>query len=355
MSHELTKSDSMFSVRETPWHGLGFVPKKHPKSIDQALEWSGLDWDVLQRPVKVTVPIIGEKTKTKTITLDGSGEQEHEGYFVNIRSDLMEPLGVVTGRYTPVQNREAFSFLSSIFGSEMHFETAGSLMGGRRVWVMMRLPEFIEVGGDTVGPYAFISNSHDGKSSVVTAMTPVRIVCNNTLTAALSRAKGKDAQRTYTIRHLGNMDSKLREAQNVLQVSINYYEQFKQLGDELARVKVSDQRVRSFTERLFPTPDGMGDQAIGNREQAREIVKSIFKGNGPGGDTTGNAPGTYWTLYNAATEFADWERGERKEGGRFQRSLDDPDALKATAWDLILDQSGAKVGTKSKSLISIPS
>lgn len=352
MSHGITESDSMFSVREVPWHGLGAVLDKHPKDINDALKKSGLDWDVLQRPVKVTLPVIGEKTKTRLVTLDGS-DQDNEGYFVNVRSDTMEPLGVVTGRYTPVQNVEAFSFLASIFGSEMHFETAGSLMGGRRVWVMMRLPEFIEVGGDTVGPYAFISNSHDGKSSVVTALTPVRIVCNNTLTCALHRAKGKDAQRTYTIRHLGNMDQKLQEAQNVLQVSINYYEQFKQLGDELARVKVSDRMVSTFTERLFPTPDGMGDQAVGNRQEARRIVKEIFKGNGPGGDTTGNAPGTFWTLYNAAGEYADWCRGERKEGGRFQRSLDDPDALKATAWDLILDQTGVKKGTKNKTLISV--
>ena len=105
----------------------------------------------------MTVPVIGSKTKVETKAL--------EGYFVNLRADTMEPLGVVTERYTPVQNREAFSFLASIFGSEMHFETAGSLMGGRRVWVMMRLPEFIEVGGDPIGPYSFISNSHDGKSS----------------------------------------------------------------------------------------------------------------------------------------------------------------------------------------------
>lgn len=352
MSHELTDKDSMFSVRETPWHGLGFVPKKHPKSIEQAIEWAGLDWDVIQRPAKVTLPVPGSQTKTRLVTLDGR-DSDHEGYFVNIRSDSMEPLGVVTGRYEIVQNQEAFSFLASIFGSEMHFETAGSLMGGRRVWVMLRLPEFVEVGGDPVGQYAFVSNSHDGKSSVVTALTPVRIVCNNTLTAALHRAKGKDAQRTYTIRHLGNMDAKLAEARNVLQVTIDYYAQFKELGDALASAKCSDQRARSYIERLFPVPEGMGDRAAENREQARQAVMSLFKGEGPAGDTTGNAPGTFYTLYNAAIEYADWSRGERKAGGRFQRALDDPDGLKAHAWDLVLDTTGAKSGSKSKSLISV--
>jgi phage/plasmid-like protein (TIGR03299 family) len=350
MSHGLTDKDGMFSVREVPWHQLGVVLDEHPKTIEEALKLASLDWDVIQRPAKVVVPVIGHKTKTRTITLDG--RDGGEGYFVNIRSDTMDPLGVVSSRYTPVQNIEAFSFLASIFGTEMHFETAGSLMGGRRVWVLMRLPEFIEVGGDPIGPYSFIQNSHDGKSSVVTALTPVRIVCNNTLTAALSRAKGRDAQRTYTIRHLGNMEAKLAEARNVLQVAVNYYEQFKSLGDGLARVKASDRSVKGYLERLFPT-EGLGDRAAENREQARAVVRSIFTGNGPAGDTTGDSPGTYWTLYNSATEYADWCREERKDGGRFQRSLDDPDAFKATAWDAILDATGVKVGSKNKSLIKI--
>lgn len=344
MAHGLTSKDSMFSVRSEPWHGLGVVLKKHPKSIEAAIKAAGLDWEVIQRPVKVTVPVVGHKTKTQTKTL--------EDYFVNLRADTMDPLGIVTDRYTPVQNLEAFDFLAGVFGSEMHFETAGSLMNGRRVWVLMRLPEFIEIGGDPIGPYSFISNSHDGKSSVVTAVTPVRIVCNNTLTAALGRAKGTDAQRTYTIRHLGNMEQKLGEAREVLQVTVNYYEQFKSLGDELARVKVSDRKVSAYLDRLFPT-EGLAERAANNRDEAKAVVRSLFRGEGGQGDTTGNAPGSYWCLYNAATEFADHFREERKAGGRFQRSLDDPDGFKASAWKLILDQTGVEKGTKNKTLISI--
>ena len=344
MAHGLTDKDSMFSVREKPWHGLGVVLKKRPKSIEEAVSAAGLDWDVIQRPVKVTVPVVGSKTKTQTKTL--------EDYFVNLRADTMDPLGVVTERYTPVQNIEAFNFLASIFNSEMHFETAGSLMSGRRVWVLMKLPETVEIGGDAIGPYSFISNSHDGKSSVVTAVTPVRIVCNNTLTAALHRAKGLDAQRTYTIRHLGNMEQKLAEAREVLQVTVKYYDQFKVLGDALAQVKANDRKVTAYLERLFPT-EGLGDRAAENREEARAVVASLFRGEGSSGDTTGNAPGTYWTLYNAATEYADHFREERKSGGRFQRSLDDPDGFKAQAWNIVLDQTGVRSGTKNKALISV--
>jgi phage/plasmid-like protein (TIGR03299 family) len=326
----IEKYDSMMSVREVPWHGLGAVLKKRPKSIDEAIKSAGLDWEVSQIPVKLTID-----GKTKVV----ADEEGNPLYFANVRSDTRQPLGIVSKRYTPVQNREAFSFLAGIFGSEMHFETAGSLMNGRRVWVLMKLPTWIEVGGDPIGQYAFISNSHDGKSSVLAAMTPVRIVCQNTEGAALRLAKGANAQRTYTLRHLGNMSQKLAEARNVLDVTVNYYEQFKFLGDKLAGVKVSDQRAKKLLERLLPTNEDMGDRAIKNREESRQDILRLFKEGTEkeGVNTLGASPGTAWGFYNAATEYADWFREERKQGGRFQRSLDDPDGFKSLAWELSLD------------------
>jgi len=311
----------MFSVREVPWHLDGYVPDRAPKSIDEAVDWSGLGWGVIQRPVYAQVG--GSETEPIVEIVDD--------YFVNVRTDTGKPLGIVTGRYQPVQNREAFSFLASIFGSDMMFETAGALMGGRRVWVMMRIPDFVEVGGDKVGQYAFISNSHDGKSSVLAAMTPVRIVCMNTLLAAIHGAAR--AQRTYNIRHLGNMSQKIAEARNVLEITVNYYEQFKAMGDKLALQKIGDDGAVGLLSQLLPTEEGMGDRAATNREESREAIMSFFKGQGSAGDTTGNAPGTLWCLYNAIAEFADWERGVRKS--RFQRIVDDPDGLKRRGFELV--------------------
>lgn len=321
--------DSMFSVREVPWHGEGVILDKPPKTIDEAIEIAGLDWEVIQRPVYAMVSEEGDEELVV---------EPIEDYFVNVRTDTNSPLGIVTSRYTPVQNREAFSFLANVFGSEMHFETAGALMGGRRVWVMMKLPDWVEVGGDPIGQYAFISNSHDGKSSVLASMTPIRIVCQNTLGAAVRIAKGRNAQRTYTLRHLGNMSQKISEARNVLDVTINYYEQFKHVGDKLALTKVGDKKALNVLEKLFPIEDGMGDRAAQNREEAREAVLSIFKGHGPDGDTTGNSPGTAWTLYNAIGEYADWSREIRKS--RFQRIIDDPDGLKNRGFELVVASAG---------------
>jgi phage/plasmid-like protein (TIGR03299 family) len=310
--------DSLFSVRETPWHGLGVILPKPPRTIDEAVKLAGLDWTVRQEPVHL------------------SNGEPVEGYFVNMREDTNKPLGIVSARYTPVQNREAFSFLASIFGSEMHFETAGSLMNGRRVWVLMKIPSWVEVGGDPIGQYSFVSNSHDGKSSVLVAQTPIRIVCSNTEYAALRLARGVHAQRTYTLRHLGNMSQKIAEARQVLDVTINYYEQFKHVGDQLALAKVDSKDAESFVKNLLPIDPDQKERAARNREEARQVILSIFNGDGPDGDTTGNAPGTYWCLYNAAVEYADWMRPERKQGGRFQRALDDPDGFKSKAFELAL-------------------
>lgn len=339
MSAGIKKADNMFSVRETPWHGLGVVLKKHPKTIEEAVKLAELDWAVEQAPLVA-------KVDKKDVPVPG--------FVANIRSDTQDTLGVVSTRYKPVQNQEAFSWLASIFGSEMLFETAGSLMDGRRVWVMMKLPDFVKIGGDEIGQYAFISNSHDGHGSVLTALTPIRIVCQNTLNCAVRIAKGKNkVHQTYSLRHLGNMDQKIQEARNVLEVTIDYYKALKQVGDGLAKAKVSETKATSVLKLLFPVDDSLSDRKIENIEESRSTVMAIFKGEGKSGDTSGNAPGSWWSLFNAMVEYSDWNRKEMKEGGRFQRSLDDPDAFKKTAWKLVLDQTGVLTGSKNKALAKV--
>jgi phage/plasmid-like protein (TIGR03299 family) len=326
----INQDDHMFSVREVPWHGLGAVLDKAPDSIEEAIHLSGLAWDVVQKPIAYhSLNSLDEPTFTAI-----------PGYFANVRSDTGASLGIVSRRYSPVQNIEAFSFLSGIFQSEMHFETAGSLMNGRRVWVMLKIPDYIEVGGDAIGQYAFIENAHDGKRSITAAVTPIRIVCQNTVTAAVRLAHDYNADRTYTLRHLGNMQAKMENAANVLRVTVNYYEQFKALGDLLAMAIPSQADVRAYLSGLFPITDQTGERQRRNREAAREQVQLIFEGHGPDGDTTGNSPRSWWSLYNAAVEHADWMREERKDGGRFQRAIDDPGSFKANAFDLALGGAG---------------
>ena len=186
MSHGITTNDQMFSVREVPWHGLGVVLDEYPKSIDEALDKAGLGWKVTHGDVLVVkapewTDDFGTKHPAELIPA--------KGFKANLREDTGDVLGIVSDEYEVVDNRDAFRFLDALIGSELHFETAGSLWGGRRVWVLARLPEYIELGGDQSATYVYVANSHDGSMAVTAAVTPIRIVCANTLGAALRQAE----------------------------------------------------------------------------------------------------------------------------------------------------------------------
>ena len=143
--------ETMFSVRETPWHGLGRIVMDAPASRE-ALELAGLDWQVESRNI-----------------YSGTGSMI-PGYRANVRSTDDSVLGVVSDRYRIVQNEEAFQFTDDLLGEGVTYETAGSLQGGKKVWMLARLPRKYLIAGDQVAPYLVIFNSHDGSSGVKVAM-----------------------------------------------------------------------------------------------------------------------------------------------------------------------------------------
>lgn len=162
--------ESMFYVRQAPWHGLGVRVEAAPSS-EEALRLSGLDWQVVQQPIMTT------------------GDIPIPGYKANLRDTDHQVLGVVTDRYRVVQNAEAFAFTDALLGEGVKYETAGSLQNGRKIWLLAKLPDKYIIEGDQVEPYLVFSNSHDGSGSIKVAMTPVRVVCQNTLNLALASAK----------------------------------------------------------------------------------------------------------------------------------------------------------------------
>jgi phage/plasmid-like protein (TIGR03299 family) len=314
---------------ETPWNRV-FDPV--PTSIEHALVMAGLDWEVLSKPAFFL----------DNPEYDDEGEHPEfldvPNYFVNIRSDNKQPLGVVTTRYSPFHNIQAFAWLSSLFATEMEFVAAGDFMNSRRVWVLMRLPDYIEVAGEKIGQYAFVHTSHDGKHSVTASMTPYLVSSATLLTTELRRARDYNAKRTIAIRHTGIMEDKMaqiEEAQRVLGFSINYYKQFAEFGQKMADIQVPGEKdISAYIETLLPIDDDkMGERAIRNTEISRERMKSMFLKNT-------KAKGSWWALYTAAIEYADWVRPQRKADGRFQRAIDDPDSFKSTAFDLALGGAG---------------
>ena len=223
--------ETMFSVRETPWHGLGRIVMDAPASRE-ALELAGLDWQVESRNI-----------------YSGTGAMI-PGYRANVRSTDDAVLGVVSDRYRIVQNEEAFQFTDDLLGEGVTYETAGSLQGGKKVWMLAKLPEKYIIAGDEVTPYLVFFNSHDGSSGVKVAMTPVRVVCQNTLNLALGNAK-----RIWTARHTENVLLRVQDARETLQLANSYMGELgKGMND------VSNRAVREFSEFLnsieadFPKP-----------------------------------------------------------------------------------------------------
>jgi phage/plasmid-like protein (TIGR03299 family) len=317
----LTDSDSMFSVREVPWHGLGAVLERAPANLDEAIEASGLGWSV----TKELIAVHRDDEANAVWSLPRS--EPISGYHATVRQDTREVLGIVGERYRIVQNREAFAFVDQLLGTEMHFETAGSLHGGRRVWVLTKLPDWVHVGGDPVRPYVLLMNSHDGSTAVSAATTPVRVVCQNTLNWALSNARQR-----FSIRHTEAVTQRVYEARRVLELSIDYYGQFKRVGDRLASERFTERQLRTVLEELYPTgtSDSASARACRSREQRKERVVELFLH----GATQGNAPHSKWAALNAIVEYGDWLRPLRSGSQRFARALEDAPA-KTRALELV--------------------
>ena len=178
-----TNVESMFYVRETPWHGLGTKVMETPTS-KEALSLAGLDWKVLQEPIYT------------------ENEELVEGYKANVRDNDRKVLGVVTDRYKVIQNEEAFAFTDELLGEGVRYETAGTLQGGKKVWLLAHLPHEYIISGERISPYLLFSNTHDGSGAIKAELTPIRVVCNNPLNLAMATAKRSWSINTYW-RHYG--------------------------------------------------------------------------------------------------------------------------------------------------------
>ena len=202
--------ETMFYVRKAPWHGLGTKVTEAPTSKD-ALRLAGLDWKVMQEPIY-----------TET-------EERIEGYKANIRDSDRKVLGVVTDRYKVIQNEEAFAFTDELLGEGVRYETAGSLQGGKRVWMLAHLPHEYIISGERISPYLVFSNTHDGSGAIKVALTPIRVVCSNTLNLALSTAK-----RSWSMIHTGDIKGKMKEARETLFMAEKYMDH---LGREFENLR----------------------------------------------------------------------------------------------------------------------
>ena len=268
--------ESMFYVREVPWHGLGTMVQDAPTS-EEALRLAGLDWDVLQTPVFMQNGI------------------EIPNYKANVRSTDNACLGIVTDRYKVVQNKEAFEFTDAIVGETedgvVKYETAGSLAGGKRIWLLAKMPTK-SVVGDAVDPYMVFTNSHDGSGAIRIAMTPIRVVCQNTLNMAMNSAK-----RQWSTKHVGNMQAKLEEARLCLKLANEYMINLDIEADRLANARLYEEQIEEILDEMFPVKEDATEHKKTNVARLKNNFWTAY-----GMPDIQKFDGTAWKAINAMSD-----------------------------------------------------
>ncbi|WP_369764924.1 DUF932 domain-containing protein [Flavobacterium sp. WC2429] len=235
MAHHLNYNEqiqkySFFSTKEKAWHNLGQVIQDYPTSAE-AIQHAGLDYDVEKRT------LFSPSLQNCII------EVPH--YFSTIRADNNTVLGVVGKDYQIVQNRDAFSFFDAIVGGDgILYETAGALGKGERIFITAKLPDYIRVGkDDLIEKYLFLTTSHDGSGSITAAFTPIRIVCANTLNAAL-----RNQSNTVRIRHTSNAKQRLEQAHKVMGISDILSVQMEGIFNNWTKVRISDNELKKLIQ-----------------------------------------------------------------------------------------------------------
>lgn len=276
------------SFRELPWHALGTVSEE-VLDTTSALELAHLSgWNVRKSPV--------------TTTVDGQ-ELLVPDKFVIVRDNpfipgQIDPLGVVGKQYAVTQNEEHAEFLDALGAQGAVIETAGSLKGGREVFVTMKAPAHMLIGGkDRVDLYVSALNTHDGSKSFRVITTPVRIVCANTQAAALSAR-----ERQFSKRHTAGNGGAVQRAREALDLTFKYSEDFEAEAEKMIQKSLTNNEFFKITKNLFPVVDS-ASELVQERQQARQNdLMTLFKES----PTNTEIRGTNWAGYQAVTEYMDF-------------------------------------------------
>ncbi len=259
----------------SPWHNQG-IELNHPKTAREAIEMAGLNFTVMKKPRELKTGL-------------------QQAAFVTVRTDTDAVLGYVNERYEPVQNIDAFTFFDTLVAEgKAAYETAGVFGKGERIWILARLPGYIRVhGNDIVNKYLLLTNSHDGNLPVRVILTPIRVVCNNTLTAALQGA-GK-----VRIRHVPNTAWNLEQTAALVALSKLLYEQLDVLFNDMAARKITQKQLREYVRALVP--DNQEAENTAKTGKVRNHVLELHD-SGRGAQLS---RGTVWGAFNSVAEYTD--------------------------------------------------
>jgi len=257
-------------------------------SSKNAVDVSGLNWTVEKRDIWADAAIDGFPGTKRKI----------KGFKANVRTDTGETLGIVTDQYKVVQNADGFKFIDSLLDSgEVEFEAAGSIRGGRRVWMLARIPADMVVGRDDVlNQFVFFLNSHDGSSGVIPRLLNRRIFCNNMISGII--------RTSVMIRHTGNVDEKIRLARETVQIAKGRFAEFHDYAETLNRIQLREGMISSYFEKVVPDPEPDEDGNVDNESQVRtrgRIAEYFEREVQIAHDN--NLPVTAWTAFNGVAAY----------------------------------------------------
>lgn len=299
MGHGMEEDDYMFAVGGGQWHDIGAKIDRAP-SIEEGIRAAKLDWTVSLRALYTAA----SPTQLAEIA----------GHRAIVRDSDNKPLGICGTKYKPLQNVEAFRWFDPVLETqEMELDTAGSLLGGTRVWVLAKWKKDIEVvRGDKISPYVLLSNNHDGTGSVRGKPTAVRVVCKNTLGMALG--DGIDGIR---VRHTANMQDRLATAQVMLTDIANNFRLQQKAFQEFAGVSCEGQSLKDYLYAVMP------DNAEAKSHTRTENIRGQMEHHAVSGKGTEipGVRGSLWAAYNGVTAYATHDRNSGKSADDRAESL----------------------------------
>lgn len=350
--NQITGKHSFFSTKEKAWHNLGTIVQEYPTSA-QAMQFAGLDYVVEKRPLFTT------DAHNSTMASNPDADHYHDrcqseilvpDYFATLRTDTDEVLGVVGKDYQIVQNLQAFEFFDSIVGGNdgILYETAGALGKGERIFITAKLPDYIRVGrNDCIEKYLFLTTSHDGYGSITAAFTPVRIVCNNTLNAAM-----RNKTNCIRLKHTANVQERLKVAHRLLGLSNQLANELEEVFNHWSRIRITDGQVKQLIQ-LAMTPNKETTQALKNgcledlsalyKNTVEQVMEYAMASPTQQEETT---KGTLFGAYNAITGYYQNFKSYKDDESKF-KSIMYGTALQRgqKAFDLCTDF--ARLGTQA--------
>lgn len=278
-----------------PWQTLG-IQLAGARTVEDAVRIGGLDYQVQKRPLRAI--------------MKGRLQIEVPNHFATVRTDTHKVLGCVQGRYEIVDNFQGFSLLNEIVANGARFETCGIVDDGQKAWILCRLQKEMRIGrdGDVIRRYLLLVNSFDRTTAVVAKMVPIRLVCSNSLNAALS---GEGSE--FKVRHTMQAQSRLEEAHRLLRSADSVFDQLEFLFQRMSLKRITDQQLLNYVKQLIP--DNPESESNTRTENQRTKILELYS-SGIGAEIN---RGTLFSAYNSITEFVDHQ--ETKEPARHLKSI----------------------------------